>query len=278
MAGDWIKMRGALFEAPKVIGLARRLHGDRRFREWLTPGGGGSVNGLLVSSDALRCVTCALLMRVWSAAREWGKFRGDDLILPHITLADLDMMAGVGGFGDAMAAVGWARQDDGVVFPNFKEHNVARPPAERQKAYRDRLKEAPGGGPGARYGALRERDGALRPNSTVQRQKKNKTPTESSPLPPVLDTPEFRAAWADWLQHRRETRKPVRPKTAEKQLAQLAAWGPDRAVKAIEHSTRQGWQGIFEPKGGDGHGRVRPRNPGQEYDPARHGPPDAPPD
>lgn len=138
MAGDWIKMRGALLDHPKVIAIAKRLMGNADFRQWMTPGGGGPMNGQIVSDVALRCVTTALLMRVWSGAREHGKFVEDDLILPYSDLADLDQMAGAPGVGEAMAYVEWAIEANGVTLPNFKEFNVPMTAAEKQKEYRDR--------------------------------------------------------------------------------------------------------------------------------------------
>ncbi|HLW67865.1 MAG TPA: hypothetical protein VKS79_21280 [Gemmataceae bacterium] len=144
MAGDWIKMRGGLMQSPKLIALARVLHRNQDFREWLTPGGSGPINGQIVSDDALRCVTCALLLRVWSASREYGKFEGDHLVLAHISIPDLDLMAGCPGVGKAMVAVGWAEvkdgDQDGVILPNFRQHNAPLTPAEKQSTYRDRAK------------------------------------------------------------------------------------------------------------------------------------------
>lgn len=138
MAGDWIKMRGALLSHPKVIAISKFLHNHEPFREWLTPGGGGVVNGCIVSDTALRCVTTALLMCVWSSAREHGKFVDDDLVLPYSDLSDLDQMAGAPGIGAAMEHVNWAVEKDGVTLPNFKEFNVPMTAAEKQKEYRDR--------------------------------------------------------------------------------------------------------------------------------------------
>lgn len=140
MAGDWIKMRGALLNHPKVIAITRALHANREFRDWLTPGGGGAMNGQIVSVSASRCVTVALLMRVWSSAREHGKFQDDDLILPYSEIADLDEMAGAPGVGDAMESVDWALPVNGVTLPNFKEFNVPMTEAERAKSYRERNK------------------------------------------------------------------------------------------------------------------------------------------
>lgn len=140
MAGDWIKMRGALLDHPKVIALARVLHEDRDFREWLTPGGGSAMNGQTVSDSALRCVTTALLMKVWSVSREHGKFVDKDLVLTHSAIADLDQIAGAPGIGKAMEAVGWAIKKGGVTLPNFIEFNVPMTAAEKQAEYRKRQK------------------------------------------------------------------------------------------------------------------------------------------
>lgn len=71
-----------------------------------------------------------------------------------------------------------------------------------------------------------------------------------APLPSVpasLDTPEFRAAWADWLAYRAEARKPVLATSAESQFKRLAAMGPTSAAAAIRHSIAQGYQGITLP-------------------------------
>ena len=79
-----------------------------------------------------------------------------------------------------------------------------------------------------------------------QRQKQKKT----TPLiPPELDTPEFREAWAEWQQHKRERRNTLTPTGARRALKKLAAMGPVRAVAAIHHSVASNYQGIFEPKG-----------------------------
>lgn len=137
MAGDWIKMRGALYDHPKVIAIARELQANRAFRDWLTPGGGGPMNGQVVSNAALRGVTVGLLLKIWSAAREHGKFDEDDLVLAHSEVSDLDEMAGAPGVGEAMASVGWAIEKGGVTLPNFKQFNVPMTPAERQKNYRE---------------------------------------------------------------------------------------------------------------------------------------------
>lgn len=69
-------------------------------------------------------------------------------------------------------------------------------------------------------------------------------------FPPEMATPDVRAAWSDWLQHRRERKPRVTPMAARQQVAKLSSLGPRRAVDALRHSISGGYQGIFEPSGG----------------------------
>lgn len=55
----------------------------------------------------------------------------------------------------------------------------------------------------------------------------------------------FMEAWGEWLAHRREIRKPLKPTAAARQLKQLASM-PD-PVGAIHHSVASGYTGIFPP-------------------------------
>jgi hypothetical protein len=69
-------------------------------------------------------------------------------------------------------------------------------------------------------------------------------------FPPSLDTPEFAEAWADWEAFRREKRKYLTDTSVNKQLAMLETFGVEGAIASIEQSITNGWQGLFEPKGG----------------------------
>lgn len=76
-------------------------------------------------------------------------------------------------------------------------------------------------------------------------------------LPDDLATPELSTAWADWIEHRRQTHKPVTQKSAEMSFRKLRELGPDRAVRAIEHSIASGYQGIFESNGAARNGKPK---------------------
>ena len=67
------------------------------------------------------------------------------------------------------------------------------------------------------------------------------------PLPPEIDTPEIREAWARWLEYRRAKRKPV-SKAAAEIAFRLWKEFPDKAVEIIDYSIMQDYQGLFPPK------------------------------
>jgi hypothetical protein len=66
-------------------------------------------------------------------------------------------------------------------------------------------------------------------------------------IPTELDTTEFRQAWGQWVKHRAEIGKKLRPTSTQQQLSRLKGFGHDRAIAAINHSIANGWQGIHEP-------------------------------
>ena len=66
-------------------------------------------------------------------------------------------------------------------------------------------------------------------------------------FPEVLRTKDFLHAWTNWGCHRREIKKPLTDTQSAQQLKQFEAWGPQRAVAAINHTITKGWQGLAEP-------------------------------
>ena len=136
------------------------------------------------------------------------------------------------------------------------------------------------GGPTPKRGAgvRPNRASDLRPNRAselpIEQPRKNparrrKPAAGLPPIPSEIDTPEVRAAWADFVQHRRERRPAVTPTSAAKLLEMLAGWGPLKAVAALEKAVASGWQGVFPLDAKDiaarGHGRRDP--PGKAVSP-----------
>lgn len=57
---------------------------------------------------------------------------------------------------------------------------------------------------------------------------------------------EFREAWTDWEQHRREIKKPLTSTSVRYQLKDLAALGEAEAIAKLTRSITSGWQGMFD--------------------------------
>lgn len=74
-------------------------------------------------------------------------------------------------------------------------------------------------------------------------------PDISEAIPESIDTPDFRAAWADWMAYRKERRLTAyKAKSLAGQYKALADWGEPAAIASIRDSIRNQWQGLFQPK------------------------------
>jgi hypothetical protein len=71
-----------------------------------------------------------------------------------------------------------------------------------------------------------------------------------SDIPDNLNTPEFLEEWGKWVIFRQEIKHKLTPSTVKSQLKMLEKFGPDVAIKMIEKSIQNGWQGLFEVKNG----------------------------
>lgn len=69
---------------------------------------------------------------------------------------------------------------------------------------------------------------------------------ETLPFP----SQDFRESWNEWVQHRREIKKPLTPLSVKQQLRNFAEWGEARSIAAIRFTIGKGWQGIQEPGNG----------------------------
>lgn len=75
--------------------------------------------------------------------------------------------------------------------------------------------------------------------------KENTEAASGVPIPPTLDTPEFRESWATWLKDRYDRRKAVTATAAKAQLDKLAKVGVAKAIETINNSIANGWAGLF---------------------------------
>lgn len=108
MAGDWIKMRGNLWDDPRVARICD-----------MTDSGEAAVVGALYW--------------LWSTADQ----HTEDGCMPGLTLRQIDRKTGLQGFGSALVAIGWLVDDpQGVVIQGFEEHNGASAKKRCQTAQR----------------------------------------------------------------------------------------------------------------------------------------------
>lgn len=141
MAGNWIKMSASLKTHPKVNEIAALLESPAEGNSGFDVSVGGQ-RGELLTRNVTRCVTVTALLSIWGAAKEYAS----NNVFCNADLSYLDVLAEFPGFGEAMAAVGWAvydaeehcvilmaDTDEGVVAASKKSSA-----AERQRRYRER--------------------------------------------------------------------------------------------------------------------------------------------
>jgi hypothetical protein len=65
-------------------------------------------------------------------------------------------------------------------------------------------------------------------------------------FPASLDTPEFRQQWDRYIAYRKSNgMKTLKTESVESKLAELATFGPDIGIAAIQRTISNGWTGIF---------------------------------
>jgi hypothetical protein len=229
MAGDWIKIEKATARKPEVCGIAGELG---------------------ISLDE----AFGICFRFWC----WV----DDNFTTNaasVSETSIDALVGRSGFAAAMKKVGWLHSDEqGIKIPNFERHlskgaKTRGQTAKRVESHTKNKREQ-------RYDANAESVSVALPekrredmNTDMGVEKKTPSivkPKAQTEFPTELDTPEFRATWAEWIQHRIELKKPMKPTSAKTLLKSLAKAGEQKAIESITHSMANGWQGVFEPSAG----------------------------
>lgn len=228
MAGDWIKVRKNLLTDPRVVRISSALDADR-----------------LRTVGALVSAWCLL-----DEHTEDGQLRG-------YSAAAFDEIVGATGLADAMQSVGWLEvTPEGIAAPRFTEHNGA---TARRRAQENARKSS------ARRPQKRRKTSASDADKKRPREEKSKS-IQETPLPPCLNTAEFRETWARWRKHRSEIKKPLKPTQEESQLANLAEMGAERAIATISHTIASGWVGLREP---ESNGKQKPDSDDPAYEPLR---------
>ncbi len=220
MAGNWIPVSKGLSRKREVISIAS-------------------------ATSRSRFEVVGILLDFWA----WVDEESADGRLPGLTPASLTAIIGESddAFWTAVVSAGWlVNRSTGLEVPNFQRwlgQSAKRRLKDTERKQTVRKLSA----------SETDKNGTTAQHSTTQ-HKKNKDPPnpprgESVSFPPELDSPDFRAAWEEWIAHRRGLR--LKPYTAQGQkgiFSKLAKWGSERAVAAIQHSMAQNYQGIFEEK------------------------------
>ncbi|MFA5898048.1 MAG: hypothetical protein WC829_02925 [Hyphomicrobium sp.] len=95
MAGDWIKMRGNLWDDPRV----------------------GRIADI---TDTTEATVIGGLYWLWASADQ----HTENGVMPGLSIRRIDSKTGIKGFGDALVSIGWlADHPDGVSILKFEEHN-----------------------------------------------------------------------------------------------------------------------------------------------------------
>ena len=108
MAGDWIKMRGNLWDDPRIARLVDM-------------------------TDSSEAAVVGALYWLWATADQ----HTEDGIMPGLSLRQIDRKTGVQGFAAALCAIGWlVDHPEGVRIVGFVEHNGASAKKRCQTAKR----------------------------------------------------------------------------------------------------------------------------------------------
>jgi hypothetical protein len=67
-------------------------------------------------------------------------------------------------------------------------------------------------------------------------------------LPLPHTSARFASTWADWVEHRRQIRKPLTEVAAKRLLAQLAKFTESAAIDKMDRAMAAGWQGCIFPQ------------------------------
>lgn len=231
MARPWVAIEADLADHPKIRQIAKASNRHPFF-----------------------CV--GALARVWGECVKFGEMDGDDMVLRGRDIYAIDKVADRRGFAGAMIAAGWLKVVDAETlrFPALTKplffESIITQKVRAKEAERKRQKRR--GDSASRETSADSPANVLRHN--IIDKNRDTSYEVSTPLPPILDTPQFRSAWTEWESHRKHKRSALTPEAVRRQLKKLEAIGHDRAIAAIEHSIAQGYQGIYEAGGGAGGG------------------------
>ena len=206
MAGDWIKMRGNLWDDPRVARLCDL-------------------------TDESEAAVIGALYWLWATADQ----HTEDGCMPGLTMRQIDRKTGVSGFAAALVEIGWLRDDpQGVVIVNFTEHNgqsAKRRCTDAQRKANSRSVSASDADTDRTDGGQDE-DEKRRSAELEKRREEKRKETPPNPRKRGQDEPPgFARFWAAWpASTRKAARQQCRKRWERGELEPMA----DRIVAAVE--------------------------------------------
>lgn len=165
MAGDWIKMRGNLWDDPRVSRLCDL-------------------------TEQTEAAVIGGLYWLWATADQ----HTEDGILPGLTLRQIDRKTGIPGLGQALCDIGWlADHPEGVRILRFEEHNGAS--AKKRAVTAKRVANHRSGNADVTQAALHKEDASVR--GALAREREEKSNTVAKATDASASVPD--AIWGDGL-------------------------------------------------------------------------------
>lgn len=163
MAGDWIKMRGNLWDDPRVGALAD-------------------------AADTSEAAIVGGLYWLWATADQ----HTEDGILPGLSLRRIDSKTGIPGLGAALVGIGWISEvPGGIRIERFEEHNGAS--AKKRAVTAKRVANHRSSNDDVTPPALQDDDDgvsdALAREEKSREEKKDSVPIGTGGKPPKLTDP-----------------------------------------------------------------------------------------
>jgi hypothetical protein len=217
MAAQWIKVTHDLPSKPEIWEIAEALDMDP-----------DTVVGKVI--------------RVWI----WFDTQSRNGHAPSVTKKILDRDVGVNGFCDAMQGAGWlAEADDEIYVPNFDHHNsktakergLAAIRKQKQRSKKSRESHAPCHGDSVTKTGPDEDEDEYSISTPL-------TPQEEEPLPLGLNI----KAWLEFVQHRKEIRKPLTKLAISKNMNVMLTMDSDEQQLSVDRTIANRWTGIFPEK------------------------------
>jgi hypothetical protein len=224
MAGDWIKMRGNLWDDPRVASICD-------------------------ATDQTEATVIGGLYWLWATADQ----HTESGVMLGLSLRQIDRKTGIQGFGQALCDVGWlADHPEGVRITRFEEHNgtsakkrcqTAKRVAEFRSGNADVTKHAlPTDDDGVMDALAREREREEIKERTLPPARKRAVVAEVS-VEDLTAAGFDEATAADFIAHKKRLKAPLTPRAWDDHVRESAKAGLS-PLQAAEKVMAKGWKGF----------------------------------